>query len=85
MRLAIAVRLHTPHVPLQVPVLALSHVPPYWHVTFASPPKVHVALQLSPINFPAQAAGQVPFTRVALGTDEQLVGGSAAAQAAHKW
>lgn len=54
-----------------------SHDPLVRHVTVAVPPKSHVALQDCPISLPAQFAGQEPLTREAVGTAEQLVGGSA--------
>jgi len=44
---------------------------------------VQVAVQVWPIKAPAQPDGQVPLTRLAVGTDEQLVGGAVEQRSTH--
>jgi hypothetical protein len=69
--------------PMHEPVTSTSHCPSAWHTTDASPPLRHVALQRVPTPSPAQLLGQdPPQDRLALGTDEQLVGAAAVVCAA---
>lgn len=56
--------------------MVASHCPVARHVTVEDPPKSQVAVQVWPIKAPAQLDGQVPSTKLAVGTDEQLVGGA---------
>lgn len=66
-----------PLLPLQVPEATVLHAPDAEHVTEALPPNVHCAKQVCPIIVPAQVVGQVPCTKGAEGTAEQLLGAPA--------